>query len=322
MHLSAEKQERFEIHDDEWKSTLRFLWLEVTGTCNLRCTHCYADSGPEIPLLGSMSYEDWCSVLDQARALGCESIQFIGGEPVLYPRLSDLIAYSKKIGISAIEVFTNGTRLTDKHFRIFCEHEVDLAFSFYSHEPLRHDAVTLRRGSQEQTLKSIERAVTTGLKVRVGVIEMDQNNGDYADTKAMLQRIGVKSIGHDLVRGVGRGSIHHSVSDPMKALCGGCWKGQLAIDNQGLAYPCVFSKFARIGRIDEGLATLLQKQSLHSFRAEVRERSTSQAVCTPDCHPNGGCSPHDDCSPKDKPCSPDCHPNGGCAPHDRCKPNK
>ena len=26
---------------------LRFLWLEITGKCQLECTHCYADSGPK-----------------------------------------------------------------------------------------------------------------------------------------------------------------------------------------------------------------------------------------------------------------------------------
>ncbi|PWK82464.1 hypothetical protein C8D88_11357 [Lentzea atacamensis] len=25
---------------------LRFAWLEITGKCQLSCTHCYADSGP------------------------------------------------------------------------------------------------------------------------------------------------------------------------------------------------------------------------------------------------------------------------------------
>lgn len=25
---------------------LRFLWLEITGRCQLACAHCYADSGP------------------------------------------------------------------------------------------------------------------------------------------------------------------------------------------------------------------------------------------------------------------------------------
>jgi len=24
---------------------LSFLWLEITGKCNLTCSHCYADSG-------------------------------------------------------------------------------------------------------------------------------------------------------------------------------------------------------------------------------------------------------------------------------------
>jgi MoaA/NifB/PqqE/SkfB family radical SAM enzyme len=38
---------------------LRFLWLEITGKCNLFCTHCYAESGPQAELYGNMTYCDW-----------------------------------------------------------------------------------------------------------------------------------------------------------------------------------------------------------------------------------------------------------------------
>jgi MoaA/NifB/PqqE/SkfB family radical SAM enzyme len=26
---------------------LSFVWLEITGKCQLECAHCYADSGPQ-----------------------------------------------------------------------------------------------------------------------------------------------------------------------------------------------------------------------------------------------------------------------------------
>src|SRR4029077_7398440 len=29
---------------------LSFLWLEVTGKCQLACEHCYAESGPVVPV--------------------------------------------------------------------------------------------------------------------------------------------------------------------------------------------------------------------------------------------------------------------------------
>lgn len=57
---------------------LRFLWLEVTGRCNLTCRHCYSDSGPG-GTHGLMTAADWLRVIGQAAALGTKAVQFVGG---------------------------------------------------------------------------------------------------------------------------------------------------------------------------------------------------------------------------------------------------
>lgn len=59
--------------------SLRFLWLEITGRCQLACRHCYADSGPR-GAHGSMTPRDWRRVIDQAVDLGVPLVQFIGGD--------------------------------------------------------------------------------------------------------------------------------------------------------------------------------------------------------------------------------------------------
>ncbi len=57
-----------------------FLELEITGFCQLKCVHCYAESGPHGGH-GTMTAEDWEKVIDQAAEIGIRMIQFIGGEP-------------------------------------------------------------------------------------------------------------------------------------------------------------------------------------------------------------------------------------------------
>jgi MoaA/NifB/PqqE/SkfB family radical SAM enzyme len=100
------------LTDAHGRDGLRFLWLEITEKCNLTCTHCYADSGPRASLHGSMDYEAWIRVIDEAAELGCTAIQFIGGEPTLHPHLQEFIAHAKYRGIQFVEVYTNATRLT------------------------------------------------------------------------------------------------------------------------------------------------------------------------------------------------------------------
>jgi MoaA/NifB/PqqE/SkfB family radical SAM enzyme len=43
---------------------LNFVWLEITGKCQLSCEHCYAASGPH-GSHGTMDADDWRRVIDQ-----------------------------------------------------------------------------------------------------------------------------------------------------------------------------------------------------------------------------------------------------------------
>jgi hypothetical protein len=46
-----------------------FLELEITGFCQLKCIHCYAESGPHGGR-GTMTTDNWEHVIDQAAAIG------------------------------------------------------------------------------------------------------------------------------------------------------------------------------------------------------------------------------------------------------------
>ncbi|MGH7929863.1 MAG: radical SAM protein, partial [Candidatus Binatia bacterium] len=69
------------------------------------------------------------SVIDDARSLGCDSMQFIGGEPTLHPRLHALIKYAATSQYRFIEVFTNATRLTDDLYDAIARYGIKVAVS-------------------------------------------------------------------------------------------------------------------------------------------------------------------------------------------------
>src|SRR5712691_987245 len=58
--------------------SIQRIWAELTGKCQLTCTHCYADSGP-FGGHGRMTARNWMNVVDDAQALGAFMVQFIGG---------------------------------------------------------------------------------------------------------------------------------------------------------------------------------------------------------------------------------------------------
>jgi MoaA/NifB/PqqE/SkfB family radical SAM enzyme len=257
-----------------------------------------------------MKYEDWRDTLEQGYSLGCRAVQFIGGEPTIYPQLPQLVVDAKNIGYTFIEVFTNGTALNGFLVDVFAQNDVHVAFSVYATSPATHDHITRRDGSFEKTLRGIRLALEKGLHTRAGVIAMDANIKEVEETKTFLAELGIESVGSDRVRGIGRGNNLLPGVLPMDELCGSCWKAKLAVDADGNAFPCVFSKFLPLGNIREGLAPIVECASLRDFRNTLKNRMITAAPCYPD-----GCDPAT-CYPASRPCSPECAPSS-----ERCVPD-
>ncbi|MBI5223569.1 radical SAM protein [Candidatus Micrarchaeota archaeon] len=262
--------------DNQWVNSLDFLWLELTPKCNLQCIHCYADSGLYVPSKQMMCYEDWRSILENAFGLGCKKVQFIGGEPTLYPYLSNLIADARNIGYEFIEVFTNGTLLNSLLMETFQKFRVNLAFSVYASNADIHDAITLQKGSFLKTISGIRQAIDYGLSIRVGIIVMQLNSNDIKKAVTYLKNLGVLSVGIDWVRGIGRGNTLSQSKSPLDNFCSACCQNKLCIDSSGQVFPCIFARFCQVGHVSEGLKKILEGKLLQDFRRSMYDEIISQ----------------------------------------------
>jgi MoaA/NifB/PqqE/SkfB family radical SAM enzyme len=250
-------------------ATLSFLWLELTGRCNLKCVHCYADSGPH-GRPDNVGTERWLSLLSEAAALGVKSVQFIGGEPTLHPDFRRLILSTRQLGLE-VEVYTNLTHVSKDLWRLFQDEQVALATSFYSFHEASHDRVTRGRGSQKRTLANIEIAVKLGLPLRVGIIDVREDQ-DIGRTVGYLHGLGVLHVRVDRTREVGRANSRQSSEPSTDQLCGRCANASLAIDPSGWAYPCVFARWLPVGNVHD---TSLERISSSALLAKVREDLTA-----------------------------------------------
>lgn len=210
-----------------------FLWLGITGRCQLECAMCYADSGPW-GTHGSMTEADWMRVLDQAAAMGTNEVQFIGGEPTLHPGLPMFVDHALGCGL-AVEVYTNLVHITDELWSVFERPGVSLATSYYSDDPAQHAVIT-KRPTYARTKANIARAVELGIPIRAGVIDL--GGGQRArQAQDELVELGVPSVGYDTLRHVGRGV--RGEESGVEQLCGHCGNGIAAISPTGEVWPCV-----------------------------------------------------------------------------------
>ncbi|MGH3928409.1 MAG: radical SAM protein [Pseudonocardiaceae bacterium] len=296
-----------------------FLWLEITGRCQLQCVHCYAESGPD-GTHGTMTRRDWVRVLDKATGLDVEMVQFIGGEPTMYPGLAGLVEHALGCGLQ-VEVFSNLVHVSAELWAVFSCPGVSLATSYYSDNPDQHAAVTLRP-SYRHTRANIAEAVRRGIPLRAGVIDL--GNGQRAEAaQAELFDLGVRSVGYDRLRQVGRGVRDREVS--VEQLCGHCGDGAAAVSSDGVVWPCVFARWLPVGNVlEQNLAEILDSREAHRVRAELARAFVARVAvqegphraCQPNCNPGDHeCNP--DCQPNCSPCNPRCNP--GCQPF--CNPS-
>lgn len=299
MDSLAEVVSRKQNPDNLLINSLDFLWLELTNRCNLQCSHCYSNSSPYEPECDHLELKDWMKLLNEAHELGCRKVQFIGGEPLLYSGLPDLIREARRLNYNIIEVFSNGTRLTEKMAQLFADNGVMLATSFYSDDACAHDSITGLRGSHQRTIQGLKRAITAGVRTRVGIIAMPENESAMESTAAFLRTLGIDDIQVDRVRGFGRGESLAVCKNPKDELCGGCWRGSLAVNSAGEVSPCIFSHFHNVGHASDGMAKILDNPALHIFREEIRsvdEARSSLAFNTNE-SADQSCVPYY-CSPK------------------------
>ncbi|MGI5292629.1 radical SAM/SPASM domain-containing protein [Nonomuraea polychroma] len=271
---------------------LRFLWAEITGKCPLSCTHCYASSGPT-GTHGTMKAIDWIEVLEQAADMNVRLVQFIGGEPTLYPHLPLLIGVALDAGLN-VEVYTNLVTVSEGMWATFCQPGVQLATSYYSDDPVEHMKIT-GGNTLDRTRSNIERAVTLGIPIRAGIVEILPGQRTL-QAKQQLNELGVTKIGADRLRLLGR---PNRSTPAITELCGNCGRRSAAVLPDGKLVPCPFSRWMTGMDVREaGLQEALAAMRPHAERIATTVKPVT--MCGPDndgqCHPcepscNPGCDP-------------------------------
>jgi len=159
-------------HFPEHGSAIRYfpmhLAIELTDKCNLRCGHCYRDSGPN---LGSfLPKKRLLSILSEAYDYGVQSIELSGGEPTIHPDIDAMLDFTLQ-NFGAVALLTNGTRITDSicdllvsyNERSFVQIDLD------GPTALEHDSLRGIPGSFEKAVCAIARLSKNGVRVRVAM---------------------------------------------------------------------------------------------------------------------------------------------------------
>lgn len=96
------------------------LDLELTERCNNNCIHCCINlpSDDSVARKKELSAEEIKNILKEAESLGCMSVRFTGGEPLLREDFEELYIFARRLGLKVM-LFTNATLITERLADLF-----------------------------------------------------------------------------------------------------------------------------------------------------------------------------------------------------------
>ena len=166
------------------RPSLRYLMLEVTDRCNLRCLHCYlGDAGTT-----DLDLDAAGGVLEEFGRMGGLRLMVTGGEPLLYPHFDELNRSLEGRPYRRV-LLTNGTLLRDADYRALNFDEVQFSLDGLEggHDFLRG------RGGFRRTVRAVEDALGAGLQVSVATVLHARNLGEVEELGRRLEGMGVSS---------------------------------------------------------------------------------------------------------------------------------
>jgi len=131
------------------------LWVESASCCNLRCSMCpNKDMAPEQKKV--LPFEVFTRIVDEARHFANDMYLHHRGEPLLNPRLFEMIRYAREAGIRT-RFHTNGTLLGEERVEPLLDARPDLvSFSVDGFDKETYESI--RVGADfEQTVGNILR---------------------------------------------------------------------------------------------------------------------------------------------------------------------
>lgn len=278
-----------------------FAWIEITSRCNLRCLHCYNESDVHCDVI--MSLDNYKKVIDNLINMGVKKVQLIGGEPLFEKQLlKNMLEYTIR-KISFIEIFTNGTLLSEEWFDYFAENDIHVALSVYSYSEDEHDKVTGMKGSWERTNKTIEELKKRDIAYRVcnvlmkGVSLGERHTDLYKlsnekDIVRMSGRANFSLLSDELIRK--KLITKQKFQEPIKrgfcsSLVSGhnCFRNKIYISADMKVFPCVMERRLMHCDIGNGKEITLDESIRNLNKDRIKECCDCEyRYACHDCRPN------------------------------------
>jgi cyclic pyranopterin phosphate synthase len=155
----------------------RTVRLSLTDRCDLACVYC-RPSRNDGYLEQRLDDEAWRTMVRALVDAGVRRVRLTGGEPLLHPRVVDLVAFVASLGVEDLALTTNATRLEAlaRPLRQAGLRRLTISIDSLIHE--RFWRIT-RGGRLERVLAGVDAAVSAGFdELKTNTVVLRDDNDD------------------------------------------------------------------------------------------------------------------------------------------------
>jgi radical SAM protein with 4Fe4S-binding SPASM domain len=167
------------------------VW-NATALCNLNCVHCYSLSGADASRK-IMTYNEEKSLIGDLAEFGVPALLFSGGEPLMHPRIFDLMDHAVKSGMRTA-LSTNGTLMDRKAAERL--KSIGISYVGISIDGLgaTHDRFRNRDGAFRAAMEGVRRSLESEIKVGLRFTLTKDNFMEINGVFDLLKTMGIHRI--------------------------------------------------------------------------------------------------------------------------------
>jgi pyruvate-formate lyase-activating enzyme len=180
----------------------RIIHVHPTRLCNLACTHCYSESGPQ--QRGAIDLQLLLPALRLLKGEGYRVISLSGGEPLLYKSIEAVVDKAREAGLR-VTMITNGLLATEGMLPLLCRLDA-MAISFDG-LAATHNNVRGRAHAFEDASSTLAWLVEKGITVAAAVSLTRDAIPELPDLVDHIVSLGAKAIQIRPVARAGRAKL-------------------------------------------------------------------------------------------------------------------
>lgn len=243
--------------------SLRYLELQITDKCNLRCKHCFLETHKQS--FSELSARQIHAILKEFEEMQGLRVLITGGEPLVHRQFEEINEYLPDFLIRKV-LFTNGSLLSKKILKRLYVNEIQISIDGLenAHDSLRGE------GTYRLAMNAVKRAIDSGFEVSISTMVHSKNLKDFDKMDKLFRKLGIKDWTVDIPCITGKLKKHadfhispHTGGRYLKYGYGeglhtsaegfGCGLHLMAIMADGRLAKCSFYRKQPVGSYKEGI---------------------------------------------------------------------